>query len=119
MSAQRNQRSGDSRTGKQSPSADAPSRGANDWEKTQGGAQSGVSPSRRASPDEQLKQQNQSSWNVRQNPEHPERPADGGQREMRGNAGSMEQQSGDPASPDQPESGDRGRHPESRRRSES
>jgi hypothetical protein len=59
-----------------------------------------------------------SRWNQQQDPEHPERSADGGQAEMRGNAGSNEQQSGDPDSPDQPESGDRGRRP-ARRRSES
>jgi hypothetical protein len=59
-----------------------------------------------------------SRWNQQQDPEHPERPADGGKTEMRGNSGTNEQQSGDPDSPDQPESGDRGRHPE-RRRSES
>lgn len=59
-----------------------------------------------------------SRWNLRQDPEHPERPADGGQAEMRGNAGSNEQQSGDPDSPDQPESADRGRRP-ARRREES
>lgn len=59
-----------------------------------------------------------SRWNQQQDPEHPERSADGGEAEMRGNSGSSEQQSGDPDSPDQPESGDRGRHP-ARRRSES
>jgi hypothetical protein len=59
-----------------------------------------------------------SRWNRQQSPEHPERPADGGQAEMRGNSGSNEQQSGDPESPDQPESGDRGRRP-ARRREES
>lgn len=52
-----------------------------------------------------------SRWNQQQDPEHPERPADGGRAEMRGNSGSTEQQSGDADSPDQPESGDRGRHP--------
>lgn len=56
-----------------------------------------------------------SRWNQQQDPEHPERSADGGQTEMRGNSRSNEQPSGDPESPDQPESGDRGRHPDRRR----
>lgn len=66
----------------------------------------------------QSNDQGGSRWNMQQDPEHPERSADGGRAEMRGNAGTGEQQSGDPDSPDQPESGDRGRRP-ARRRSES
>ena len=101
MSAQRNDRSSNPRSGKKPPSDHAP-RGSDDWEKMQQGAAPNPKHSR-------VQQQNQDSWNVRQDPEHPERPADGGEREMRGNSGTNEQQSGDPDSPDQPESGDRGR----------
>lgn len=71
--------------------------------------------SNRSQPSSASIDQGGSRWNQRQNPEHPERPADGGKTEMRGNAGSNEQQSGDPDSPDQPESGDRGRGPARRR----
>ncbi|MBI2510656.1 MAG: hypothetical protein HYV96_01640 [Opitutae bacterium] len=56
-----------------------------------------------------------SRWNPPQDPEHPERPADGGQAEMRGNSATHEPQSGNPESPERPERADRGRHPERRR----
>lgn len=143
MSAQRNQRPGQSgprNAGPGSPGQDQPAQKSarlgqrrhetdSDWAASQGENTDGP-PNRIGSPrgDPQgtnrspsmpsSNDQGGSMWNQRQDPEHPERSADGGAAEMRGNAGSSEQQSGDPASPDQPESGDRGRRP-ARRRSES
>ena len=139
MSAQRHQRTHTPRAGEKSEHASR--RGSDDWEKMQGSktpeASKSSGTSRRSATKrggnpshDESQRQNQSSWNTRQDPEHPERSADGGEtemrsgmrhhRQMRGNSGTNEQQSGDPESPDQPESADRGRgSSSSRRRSES
>lgn len=134
MSAQRNPRSSQPRSGQASKPEHASQRGQNDWEQVKGkdGAhgQADAGPrtptSHPVNPKhDEVQRQNQSSWNTRQDPEHPERPADGGQTEMRsqremsGNSGSTEPQRRKPNSPEKPESGDRGRDPSDGRRMES
>lgn len=127
-SGTRNERQ-DQLTQKSTRSGQRSNQSDSDWAETQG--ETGGQPANRiGSPTADARGTNRSNtmprtndqggsrWNQQQDPEHPERPADGGAAEMRGNSGSNEQQSGDPDSPDQPESGDRGRHP-ARRRSES
>lgn len=108
------------RSGQRSPESDS------DWAEMQ--AELGGQPAHRigsptaaargtdnSNPMPRSNDQGGSHWNQRQDPEHPERPADGGAAEMRG---SNEQASDHPDSPERPESGARERQP-ARRRSES
>lgn len=140
MSAQRNQRpsnpghrrSGDNNPGQderaQKISQQAPRRPASggEWASSQG--EDGPAPANRiGSPSGDRQGTNRgntmppgndhdgSPGNLRQDPERPERPADGGHAEMRGDSIRPDGQSGEPKLPDHPESGDRGRRPARRR----